>query len=400
MVVCVAHNGELVNKDKLKKEIFERGVGLSTQSDSELLTQILCMPLESEDKSIDITLRIKKLMQRSPTSYSLLVLHAGKVYAARDPYGNRPLCVGRVLQPISVENIGENINERSVEAWIVSSESCVFQSIGAEYFREVLPGEVICVSQNGCKSMGAIVQRPDCSQFSAFCIFEYIYFSRMDSQYQGNSVYKVRRNSGIILAIESPVQADVVSTVPESATPAAIGYSRQSGIPYEDVLAKNHYVGRTFIKPTQRLRKLAIEKKFGVLADNVVGRRIVLVDDSIVRGNTMQCIIAMLRKGGAAEVHVRIASPPVKFPCYMGINIPTSSELLANKLNSESTAQFLGADSVKYLSTKGLLNAVGGPAHEEGISKEKSFSEGAHFQSEIGHCTACLTGNYPAQLHW
>ena len=397
--MAVAHNGELVNKKVLRKEILARGVGLSTSSDSELLTQIMCLPLDSENGQINIADRIKGLMKRSPTSYSMLVLHSGAVYAARDPYGNRPLCLGKVLD--NAPSLTGDKNP-SVEAYVVSSESCVFQSLGAALIRDVNPGEVVKIYSSGFTTMGSIVPRPDGSAYSAFCIFEYVYFSRMDSVYGSNTVYNARRDSGIMLAIEAPVQADFVSTVPNSAPPAAIGFSRQSGIKYEDVLAKNSYIGRTFIKPTQRLRKLAVEQKFGVIRDNVRGKRIVLVDDSIVRGTTMQCIIKMLRKGGATEVHVRIASPPVRSPCYMGINIPTSDELLANNTHADDIAGFLNADSVQYLSLKGLLHAVRGPAHEDGLAGENGVSKlkVGKTSKKVGHCTACLTKNYPVKLEW
>ncbi|XP_002131380.2 amidophosphoribosyltransferase-like [Ciona intestinalis] len=386
--IAVAHNGELVNKSKLRRDVLDRGVGLSTCSDSELITQLLCLPLDSE-KSLepDWTGRLRHLMTRTPASYSLVLLHGGAVYAARDPFGNRPLCIGRLESDVggkSPDTVG----------WVVSSESCVFQSTGAAYIGDVQPGQVVKVTNTGVTYMTAVN-----SGQSAFCIFEYVYFARPDSMFEGQTVYDVRRRCGAQLAREFPVDADVISTVPESATPAAFGFSRESGIPYDEVLAKNRYIGRTFIQPSTRMRKLAVEKKFGVLVENVRGKRIVVVDDSIVRGNTMGSIIRMLRSGGAAEVHVRIASPPVKNPCYMGINIPTPKELLANKLNLEETMKFLGADSLGYLSVEGLLSCVTsgrGKVDKNGDPPEKK-SNGS---CGTGHCVACLTGEYPVQLEW
>lgn len=390
--IAVAHNGELVNANRLKQHLLRHGTGLSTASDSELITQLLShSPPEAEPNGPDWPARIKQLMSYTLTSYSFLVLHEDVIYAVRDPFGNRPLCFGKLLPVRPLTNDNENNAEgekksdevADEEGWVVSSESCSFQSIGAKYYREVLPGEIVELSRGGIRSLD-VVPRPD-SVPPAFCLFEYVYFSRPDSILEGQMVYSVRERCGRRLAIEAKVDADIVSTVPESATPAALGYSAESGLPYAEVLCKNRYVGRTFIQPSSHLRQLGVAMKFGVLYENIVGKRIVLIDDSIVRGNTMGPIVKLLKASGASEVHIRVASPPLKYPCYMGINIPTHQELIANKMDLQQLAQHLGANSVVYLSLDGLLEAI-----RSKITKK----------TETGQCTACLTGNYPVSIDW
>lgn len=226
------------------------------------------------------------------------------------------------------------------EGWVISSESCGFLSIGARYVREVEPGEIVEMTRNGIRTIG-IVNRPADKKMS-FCIFEYVYFARSDSLFEGQMVYSVRLQCGRQLARESPVIADIVSSVPESGTAAAHGFARETGLHFAEVLCKNRYVGRTFIQPSNRLRQLGVAKKFGALSENVAGKRLVLIDDSIVRGNTIGPIIKLLRDAGAAEVHIRIASPPLLYPCYMGINIPTREELIGNKMNPEQLAKYVG----------------------------------------------------------
>uniref|UniRef100_A0A673VZ86 Amidophosphoribosyltransferase n=1 Tax=Salmo trutta TaxID=8032 RepID=A0A673VZ86_SALTR len=424
--IAVAHNGELVNAAALRKkvgravisthlvcdccvfccfkctllcvlcvwQVMRHGVGLSTSSDSELITQLLALtpPMEELDAP-DWVARIKNLMHETPTSYSLLVMYTDVIYAIRDPYGNRPLSIGRLVPISKLHTAGAG--EGETEGWVVSSESCSFQSIGARYYREVMPGEIVQISKHGVKSL-SIVPRPE-GDLPAFCIFEYVYFARPDSIFEGQMVYTVRQRCGRQLAIEAPTEADVVSTVPESATPAALGYAQQSGLPYVEVLCKNRYVGRTFIQPNTRLRQLGVAKKFGALTDNFTGKRVVLVDDSIVRGNTISPIIKLLKEAGATEVHIRVASPPIRFPCYMGINIPTKEELIANRPEFEDIAGYIGATSVRYLSVEGLLSAVQGgipplQGKDERINTKASRS--------VGHCTACLTGKYPVELEW
>ncbi|XP_045761662.1 amidophosphoribosyltransferase-like isoform X2 [Maniola jurtina] len=386
--LAVAHNGELVNCSSLRKMVLGRGVGLSTHSDSELITQALCLnPPEGETNGPDWPARINHLMRLAPLSYSLVIMLKDKIYAVRDPYGNRPLCLGKILplgSSFLMNGCAKNGVDDKAEGWVVSSESCGFLSIGARYVREVLPGEIVEMSRHGIRTVD-VVDRP-AGKHQAFCIFEYVYFARADSLFEGQMVYSARLQCGRMLARESPIDADIVSSVPESGTAAAHGYARQSGIPFMEVLCKNRYVGRTFIQPSTRLRQLGVAKKFGALSENVRGKRIVLIDDSIVRGNTIGPIIKLLRDAGAAEVHIRIASPPLKYPCYMGINIPTREELIANKMDSYKLAEHVGADSLEYLSVEGLVSAI----H---YNMKVSPSDGVG-----GHCTACLTGDYPGGL--
>uniref|UniRef100_A0A8D0CYD4 Amidophosphoribosyltransferase n=1 Tax=Sander lucioperca TaxID=283035 RepID=A0A8D0CYD4_SANLU len=383
--IAVAHNGELINAHALRKKVMRHGVGLSTSSDSELITQLLALtpPMEEQDAP-DWVARIKNLMTETPTSYSLLVMFKDVVYAVRDPYGNRPLCIGRIVPVSKLHSSG---------LWVMT----IFVSfLVLRYYREVLPGEIVQISKHGVKSL-SVVPRPE-GDLPAFCIFEYVYFARPDSIFEGQMVYTVRQRCGRQLAIEAPTDADVVSCVPESATPAALGYAQQSGLPYIEVLCKNRYVGRTFIQPNTRLRQLGVAKKFGALTDNFAGKRVVLVDDSIVRGNTISPIIKLLKDAGATEVHIRVASPPIRHPCYMGINIPTKEELIANKPEFQDIAGYIGAASVQYLTVEGLVSAV-----QEGIAslqQKDKISSNNKSSKRVGHCTACLTGKYPVELEW
>ncbi|ESO93818.1 hypothetical protein LOTGIDRAFT_228583 [Lottia gigantea] len=382
--IAIAHNGEIVNAAELRHQLLKSGVGLSTDSDSELLIQLLTHPPScGEPDGANWINRIKAMMKVAMLSYSLLIMYKDVVYAVRDPFGNRPLCIGKILPPSSFISV-DNCNEKDVDAYVVSSESCSFHAIGAKYYRDILPGEIIEISKKGIKSCG-IVSRPN-GKLPAFCIFEYVYFARADTVFESQMVYTARQRCGEQLAIEAPVEADIVSTVPESATPSAVEYARKLGLPYTEIFSKNRYIGRTFIQPTTRLRQLGVAKKFGPLTDNFAGKRIVLVDDSIVRGNTMQALIKLLKKYGAKEVHVRVASPPIKYPCYMGINIPTKEELIANRISLQDLPDHLCADSVKYLTIEGLVKAI-----QEGITTTGQ---------PIGHCTACLSGDYPVKLDW
>lgn len=380
--MALAHNGELVNSESLRREVLGRGVGLSTHSDSELIAQSLCCCPEgvSESDGPDWPARIRHFMQLAHLSYSLVIMFKDKIYAVRDVFGNRPLCLGKIV-PLNAGNV--KVEDAPAEGWVVSSESCGFLSIGARYVREVAPGEIIELTRNGYRTVD-IVERPDYKKM-AFCIFEYVYFARGDSIFEGQMVYSVRMQCGRQLAREAPIQADIVSSVPESGTAAAHGYAKESGLEFAEVLCKNRYVGRTFIQPSTRLRQLGVAKKFGALSENVAGKRLVLIDDSIVRGNTIGPIIKLLRDAGALEVHVRIASPPLQYPCYMGINIPTHEELIANKLNAQQLARHVGADSLEYLSVEGLKKAVN--LNRQNVNPNNS-----------GHCTACLTGEYPGGL--
>ncbi|XP_037077731.1 LOW QUALITY PROTEIN: amidophosphoribosyltransferase-like [Pollicipes pollicipes] len=375
-LVALAHNGELINAGRLRREVLERGVGLSTTSDSELIMQLLSLaPPCGEPNGADWPARIRHLIRRTPTSYAIAVLYKDRLLAARDPYGNRPLCVGE-LREVGAAG-GPPLG------YVVSSESCAFQSCGARWTRDVLPGEIVELTAAGVRSIDVVPRRD--GDPPAFCIFEYVYFSRPDSWFEGQMVYSVRERCGAQLARECPAPADLVSTVPESATPAALGFARQSGVPYVEVFCKNRYVGRTFIQPDQRTRALGVSKKFGVLRANVEGKRVVIVDDSIVRGTTVRPIVKLLKENGATEVHIRVASPPIRHPCYMGINIPTRGELFANRHAAEERARAAGADSLQYLSVEGLKAAV-----RAGLADPASS----------GQCVACLTGQYPVELEW
>ncbi|XP_018336352.1 amidophosphoribosyltransferase [Agrilus planipennis] len=378
--LAVAHNGELVNCSSLRKKVLERGIGLSTHSDSELITQALCLnPPEGEINGPDWPARIKHLMLLAPLSYSLVIMLKDRIYAVRDPYGNRPLCLGKITPLNSPE---KELNEDQCDGWVVASESCAFLSF-TRYVREVHPGEIVEMTKDGIRTVD-IIKRPE-GNAQAFCIFEYVYFARPNSLFEGQEVYTVRTNCGRQLALEHPVEADIVGSVPESGNAAAFGYATQAGIPFGELLTKNNYVGRTFIQPSNRLRQLNVTLKFSPILTNVEGKRVVLVDDSIVRGNTILQLVHMLRKAGAKEVHIRVASPPLKFPCYMGINIPTKEELIANQLDNLDLTAKIGANSLAYLSVDGLVTAVQRDLKNRNI--------------EYGHCVACLTGKYPVDIN-
>ena len=312
--MAVAHNGELVNATSLRKKVQRHGTGLSTSSDSEVITQLLtAMPPCGEPDGANWPGRIQEMMRQTHCSYSLLIMTRHSIYAVRDPYGNRPLCIGELRACNSpevkrTEASKPNDNTASqaaadveVVGWVASSESCGFHSVGAAFCKEVQPGEIVQLTSKGFRTV-AVVPRQDPQKLPAFCIFEYVYFARADSMFEGQMVYAARQECGRQLAREALVEAEIVSTVPESATPAAMGYALQSGIPYVEVLTKNRYVGRTFIQPSTRLRKLGVARKFGPLSGNFKGKRIVLIDDSIVRGNTMAPIIKLLKQSGAKEV--------------------------------------------------------------------------------------------------
>ncbi|CAD6199022.1 unnamed protein product [Caenorhabditis auriculariae] len=376
-IVAIAHNGELVDAKKKREEALHHGVGLSTDVDSELIAQMIAKAIalnhkcRRDDELGDISKELAVTMSAINMSYSLIVLTFDRIYAIRDPFGNRPLCVGTVYDSTGVAT-----------SYCASSESCALPS-NAKLDFEVRPGEIVELSRDGIRS---VCQMKPQSPL-AMCIFEYVYFARNDSVIEGQQVQTVREECGRTMAEEDVIEADLVANVPDSSMSAAIGYASQSGIPYEPCLHRNSYVGRSFIQPNDEMRQSSINQKFGVLQKKVEGKRIILVDDSIVRGNTMRIIVRMLKEAGAAQVHLRIASPPVRFPCFMGINIPTRGELLAANKSIEEIREFVGADSVKYLSVDGLQKAV-----QKGIERNTTF--------DVGHCTACLTGDYPTQLEF
>ena len=349
--VAVAHNGNLVNTAELRADMERRGISFSSTSDTEVIAEMIAMEpaATSEDAVAAVLPRLKGV-------FSLAILCEDKLIAARDPFGIRPLCIGRM----------------SDGRYAAASETCAFNIIGAKFEREVLPGEMIIISESGMESR-IYTEAPR----EAMCIFEFIYFARPDSIMHGQRLYTCRKNMGRKIYEESPVEADVVISVPDSGTPAAIGYAAAAGIPFEDGLIKNRYVGRTFIQPDQQMRELGVKIKLCPLEDNIRGKRIVVVDDSIVRGNTSSQIIAMLYDAGAKEVHMRVSCPPLKFPCFYGIDMATRKELLASSHSVEQIRQKLGCDSLAYLSIEGMIEAAGG------VNK---------------FCLACFNEDYPIPL--
>ena len=350
--LAVGHNGNLTNAVALRQQLMERGVGLTTSSDSEVATMLLA-GLEGTNWSE----RLAQFTQCVEGAYCLTVLTRDALYAVRDPWGLRPLCLGR---------LGES-------GWVVASESCALDTIGAEFMREIKPGEVLQITKDGPKT---ILHEP--AERTAMCLFEYIYFARPDSEMQGQLIHHVRMELGRELARESSVDADLVVGVPDSAIPAAIGYAQESGIPYGEGLIKNRYIGRTFIQPDQRLRQQGVALKLNPLRDTLEGKRVILIDDSIVRGTTAGPIIKLLRKAGATEVHMRVSSPPIRHPCFMGVDMATHPELIAYNKSVDEIKTAIEADSLAYLSMDGLLRATGRDPH--------------------GFCGACFTGQYPINI--
>lgn len=367
----VAHNGNLTNALQLRHMLLRRGVGLSSTTDSEVITQMLSAPpdvwldgdyIDLDGDNLDIwQTRIKAFMQLADGAYSLTILTRDAIYAVRDPYGLRPLCLG---------SLGDG-------GYAVASESCALMTIGAEYVRELEPGEIVRIDGGGVHSiMGREPER------RALCVFEYVYFARPDSILEGQVIHSVRQRMGRKLAQEAPADADIVVPVPDSSVPAAIGYSQEIGLPYTEGLTKNRYIGRTFIQPDNQLRRDGVRLKFNPLSCNLEGKRVVLIDDSIVRGNTSGPLVQLMRDGGATEVHVRVSSPPVRHPCFMGVDMATYKQLIAHRLDIESIRQQIGADSLDYLSLPGMIESV-----QAGIKGEQH-----------GHCTACFSGQYPVMI--
>ncbi len=348
----IAHNGNLTNAHSLRMSLLNRGVGLASSSDSEVITQMLAGAAGATWDE-----RIADFMNWAQGAYSLTVLTRDAVYAARDPWGFRPLCIGRL----------------NGAGWAVASESCAMGTIGATFEREMRPGEIVRLDKNGLTSWQGV----EPSERQALCVFEYIYFARPDSIFEGRSVHQVRRRLGMRLAQEHPVEADMVIGVPDSATAHAIGYAHAAGIPFGEGLIKNRYIGRTFIQPDDRLRKLGVALKYNTLPD-LASKRVLMVDDSIVRGNTSGPLVTLLRQAGAAEVHVRVASPPIRYPCFMGVDMATQKELIAANMSIDEIACHIGADTLGYLSLEGLQEVVGQPPCGGG-----------------GHCMACFCGEYP-----
>ena len=347
--VAVGHNGNLVNSEALRAELVADGVRLDSTSDTEVIAALIARDPAPLPDAVAATMR------RLEGAYSVAALAGDTLVAFRDPHGIRPLSLGR---------IGTD--------WVVASETCALDLIGADVVRDVRPGEVVWIDETGLGSAQAIPEGR-----GAICIFEHVYFARPDSRVAGSAVHAARVRMGMRLADEAPVHADCVMPIPDSGTPAAIGYAKRSGIAYDEGLIKNRYVGRTFIEPDQELRRQGIRLKFNPL-DEISGRRLVIVDDSIVRGNTMRALVEMLRDGGAAEVHVRISSPPVVSPCFYGIDMADEDELAAAHRSNEEMREHIGATSLHYLSLEGMQWATRLP--------------------EGSVCRACFTRDYPTRV--
>jgi amidophosphoribosyltransferase len=348
--VALGHNGNLVNADPLRAELASAGARTRTTSDSELIAALIADdPAPLEDA-------VASAMARLDGAYSVVALSERKLIAFRDPHGFRPLCLGRID-----------------DDWVAASETCALDLVGAELDRYLEPGELAIVDEEGCR----IVQAVPPADGGSLCIFEFFYLARPDTRLDGTEVHAARVRMGERLAAESPVDADLVMPIPDSGTPASIGFSRASGIPFSEGLIKNRYVGRTFIQPDQGLRQQGVRLKFNPL-EEVAGKRVVVVDDSIVRGNTTQKIVQMLFDAGAVEVHVRVSSPPIVSPCFYGIDFGDAEELIAAKLTVEEIRRQIGATSLAYLSLEGLTEATRRPEHTL--------------------CRACLTGNYPTPI--
>jgi amidophosphoribosyltransferase len=347
--LAIGHNGNLINAEELRDALEDYGVRFNGTSDTEVVAHLLASAPGS-----DWLERCANTMRTISGAYCLIALTPNALITMRDPYGIRPLCIGRL----------------NGHGWVVASETCALDHLGAEFVREVEPGEAIVIDRQGVHSVQAVEKKRD-----ALCVFEYIYFARPDSVIRDKLLHPMRMNMGRELARQSPVEADVVIGVPDSATAAAIGYSHESGIPYAEGLVKNRYVGRTFIQPDQRMRDQGVYLKFNPLKKVIEGKRLVVVDDSIVRGTTTPKVVEMLKKAGAKEVHMRICAPPIEHPCHFGIDMATQWELIASSQSVEQIRQHIGADSLAYLSIEGLMDAVEQP--------KDSF------------CTACFTGEYP-----
>jgi amidophosphoribosyltransferase len=328
--LAIGHNGNLTNYPRVKRELEKAGSILRTSSDTEVILHLL-----ARSKKQRIEQALAESLQKVVGAYSLVLLTPRQLVAARDPAGVRPLALGR---------------RRS--NWVVASETCAFDIIGAKYVRDVEPGEIIVIDQDGLHSYTNLLKKSR----HAFCIFELIYFSRPDSKIYGTNVDKVRRRLGRALAKEHPVEADIVISVPDSSNTAALGYSEESGIPYDIGLIRNHYVGRTFIQPEQKIRDLDVKIKFNVVKGVINNKRVVVVDDSLVRGTTSRKLVQMLREAGAREVHLRLSSPPITNPCFYGIDMPTKRELIASRKSVEAIRRYLEADSIGYLSLDRMLD--------------------------------------------
>jgi len=346
--IAVGHNGNIVNAQELRVSLEAQGEIFTSSTDSEVIARLI-----SNAPGHNWEDRLRWALPRVHGAYSLVLLVPGMLMAVRDPLGNRPLCLGR-----------------NGDEWVIASETCALDHIGAEYQREIAPGEAVFVDASGLRSERVLSRRRE-----ALCVFEFIYFARPDSIIRDHRIYPIRMKMGAELAQEHPVEADVVIGVPDSATAAAIGYAQASGIPYAEGLIKNRYVNRTFIKPDQAGREAAVQLKLNAVSELLDGKRVVVVDDSIVRGTTTPTVVSLVRRSGARAVHVRICAPPIRHPCYFGVDMATRAELIAAQKDICSIRDHIGADSLGYLSIEGLMRAVNIPAQD--------------------FCQACFTGDYP-----
>jgi len=346
--LSVAHNGNITNAAEIRKEMEEAGHIFQTTSDSEVLLHQVAR--SQQPQLIDA---LSDCLKELSGAFCMVFLTRNEVYVARDPFGFRPLCLGRLDR-----------------AWVIASETCALDLLGASYVRDIKPGELCRIDEDGLESR-FFAERPR----RAHCIFEFIYFSRPDSRIFEESCDKVRRKIGKMLAKEHPVEADVVVSVPDSSNTAALGYATESGIPFDIGLLRNHYVGRTFIDPSQNVREQKVKLKFNTIGGVLRGKRVVLVDDSIVRGTTLKILCKMIREAGASEVHIRISSPPVISPCFYGMDFPSKTELIAGNLTIEETRKLLGADSLQYLSIEGMKTVPPGGGEN--------------------YCSACFDADYP-----
>ncbi len=351
-MLALAHNGNLTNVGSLREMLYHTGVIFQSTTDSEVIVNLIARYHQQNLEGA-----IMKAMIDLKGAYSLVVLTEEAVYAVRDPYGFRPLCLGRIGG-----------------GWVVASESCALDTVGAEFVRDVYPGEIVRLDKAGLTSLQTLA-----APQPAHCIFEYIYFARPDSKIDGFNVNKVRRGMGRQLAREYPVDADIVIPVPDSGTAAARGYAEESGIPFEEGLMKNRYIGRTFIQPSQQLRDLGVRLKLNPVREVLAGKKVVMVDDSLVRGTTSRKIVQMLRQCGVAEVHLCLSSPPVVAGCHYGIDTSNRKELVAASKTQEEIRQLVGADGLHYLSIEGLLSVFG----EDGP----------------GFCSACFDNKYPVEVN-
>lgn len=349
--LALAHNGNLINALELRHELEYTGAIFQTTIDSEVIAYHIA---RERLKVANVESAVKNAMHKIKGAYSLIIMSPRKLIGARDPFGFRPLVIGK-----------------RDNCYILASESCALDAVSAEFVRDVLPGEIVTITKDGIVSDTSM-----CQQKTARCIFEYIYFARPDSCIDGISVYNSRIMAGKILAQTYPVEADIVVGVPDSGNAAALGYSEESGIPYGMAFVKNSYVGRTFIKPKQSVRESSVKIKLNVLKEVVKGKRVVMIDDSIVRGTTSERIVRMLKNAGATEVHVRISSPPFLYPCYFGTDIPSDDQLIAHNNTVDQICDMLGANSLGYLDVGRLGEMLG---------------------SDMGYCSACFTGNYPIE---